>query len=607
MPACPGDDRQQKEADDEGGSPESLMTQFELLKLVVLPQQLDLLLLLTGFEDRLKVCEITPNLGGLKLALELTRTLLGLEGLLGVSTRNLGLDQGVQGNDLTSSHPHGPGELEAFGRGGNRLGAAPEARQRLGLDGEAGDEFGLKIEPPLDLHGDGDPVERLVVAAGGLQGGGETAIGLRESPFVTLGLTQRQGFEVDLDGLFMIVLKMLDVTDVGENVGNAVGLSELGLDHPRALKELQRLVVVAQVHVRDADVVEQDGFSVPVTGALPHLESARAGFDGIAVVALLKLGGGDDVEQSPRSIGLVPDSGLFERLAAHRHTPIEVAEVKARTRLIGETSSLEIDQAGPFRQIGCFAQFDSRLVEPVVRQQGSTDAAPNLGLESRTSRSLELEESLVSELDELGRVALGVEASQPGEPIRGRLDGARWGVRSGFGSNGSSGRDKDDEDRQHGTRPSIGPLQPNTALAVVRSGHGTSHRSLQDRVYRRRSFVSREASAPDTPGVASDGAERNLSSLFRCRLKPRTGGAMTIDPKLLEILVCPVDKTPLEVVDLPAEIRARLVDKYREQFKDEDPVVEIGLASPAGRIYPVVSGIPVMLVDEALSREEIES
>jgi uncharacterized protein YbaR (Trm112 family) len=81
---------------------------------------------------------------------------------------------------------------------------------------------------------------------------------------------------------------------------------------------------------------------------------------------------------------------------------------------------------------------------------------------------------------------------------------------------------------------------------------------------------------------------------------------MAIDPKLLEILVCPVDKTPLEVVDLPDEIRARLVEKYREQFKNEDPVVEIGLASPAGRVYPVVSGIPVMLVDEALSRREIE-
>jgi len=81
---------------------------------------------------------------------------------------------------------------------------------------------------------------------------------------------------------------------------------------------------------------------------------------------------------------------------------------------------------------------------------------------------------------------------------------------------------------------------------------------------------------------------------------------MAIDPKLLEILVCPVDKTPLEVVELPDEVRARLVDKYREQFKDENPVVEIGLASAAGRVYPVVSGIPVMLADEALNRAEIE-
>jgi len=80
---------------------------------------------------------------------------------------------------------------------------------------------------------------------------------------------------------------------------------------------------------------------------------------------------------------------------------------------------------------------------------------------------------------------------------------------------------------------------------------------------------------------------------------------MAIDPKLLEILVCPVDKTPLEVVELPEATRAALVAKYREQFGDEEPVVEIGLVSPAGRVYPVVSGIPVMLTDEALSREEI--
>ena len=81
---------------------------------------------------------------------------------------------------------------------------------------------------------------------------------------------------------------------------------------------------------------------------------------------------------------------------------------------------------------------------------------------------------------------------------------------------------------------------------------------------------------------------------------------MAVDPKLLEILVCPVDKTPLEVVELPEAVCQRLVEKYRDQFKDEEPVVEVGLASPAGRVYPVVSGIPVMLVEDAFSRDEIQ-
>jgi uncharacterized protein YbaR (Trm112 family) len=81
---------------------------------------------------------------------------------------------------------------------------------------------------------------------------------------------------------------------------------------------------------------------------------------------------------------------------------------------------------------------------------------------------------------------------------------------------------------------------------------------------------------------------------------------MALDPKLLEILVCPVDKTPLEVIELPPAVAKRLVARYREQFKDEEPVVEIGLKSPAGRVYPVVSDIPVMLPEEALSMQEVE-
>ena len=76
---------------------------------------------------------------------------------------------------------------------------------------------------------------------------------------------------------------------------------------------------------------------------------------------------------------------------------------------------------------------------------------------------------------------------------------------------------------------------------------------------------------------------------------------MAVDPELLEILVCPKTKGPLERVALPADVRRQLVDRYREKFRDEEPVVEEGLFSPqASLVYPIVSDIPVMLIDEAL-------
>jgi uncharacterized protein len=60
-----------------------------------------------------------------------------------------------------------------------------------------------------------------------------------------------------------------------------------------------------------------------------------------------------------------------------------------------------------------------------------------------------------------------------------------------------------------------------------------------------------------------------------------------MDPKLLDILVCPVTKGPL-LYDKPAQ---------------ELIAIESGLA------YPIRDGIPVMLEDEArrLSADEIES
>jgi len=76
---------------------------------------------------------------------------------------------------------------------------------------------------------------------------------------------------------------------------------------------------------------------------------------------------------------------------------------------------------------------------------------------------------------------------------------------------------------------------------------------------------------------------------------------MAIDSELLEILVCPKTKGELELIPLPEAVREQLIEKYREHFRDEEPVVEEGLYSPDSQlVYPIVSDIPIMLVEEAL-------
>lgn len=82
---------------------------------------------------------------------------------------------------------------------------------------------------------------------------------------------------------------------------------------------------------------------------------------------------------------------------------------------------------------------------------------------------------------------------------------------------------------------------------------------------------------------------------------------MALDPELLEILVCPKSHGELELVALPPAVRSRLVEKYREHFRDEEPEVEQGLlCADSQLVYPVVSDIPIMLEDEALSASVLE-
>ena len=62
-------------------------------------------------------------------------------------------------------------------------------------------------------------------------------------------------------------------------------------------------------------------------------------------------------------------------------------------------------------------------------------------------------------------------------------------------------------------------------------------------------------------------------------------GSFAIDPKLLEILVCPLTKAPL-----------RYDRAAQELISDE-----------AGLAYPIRDGIPIMLVDEARPLSEDET
>ena len=78
---------------------------------------------------------------------------------------------------------------------------------------------------------------------------------------------------------------------------------------------------------------------------------------------------------------------------------------------------------------------------------------------------------------------------------------------------------------------------------------------------------------------------------------------MAIDAELLEILACPICKEEVKPVTLSESRRTSVRDKYREKFRGEEPVVEQGLRCvKCGRIYPIVSDIPVMLIDEAFEQ-----
>ena len=85
---------------------------------------------------------------------------------------------------------------------------------------------------------------------------------------------------------------------------------------------------------------------------------------------------------------------------------------------------------------------------------------------------------------------------------------------------------------------------------------------------------------------------------------------MAVDPELLDILACPAcdARPPVSLCTLKGSVAKEVVEKYRESLKDEEPVVTQGLScASCGRVYPIVSDIPVMLVEEALPADAREA
>jgi len=85
---------------------------------------------------------------------------------------------------------------------------------------------------------------------------------------------------------------------------------------------------------------------------------------------------------------------------------------------------------------------------------------------------------------------------------------------------------------------------------------------------------------------------------------------MSIDKHLLEILVCPVTKTPVKVLTKDKlAILNREVDKGEVTYVDGSPVegpLDEALITEDGRtLYRVSDGIPVMLEEQGISAKQV--
>ncbi len=85
---------------------------------------------------------------------------------------------------------------------------------------------------------------------------------------------------------------------------------------------------------------------------------------------------------------------------------------------------------------------------------------------------------------------------------------------------------------------------------------------------------------------------------------------MSIDKGLLEILCCPVTKTPVKPLGKDKlDILNRAIEeggiKHRDGSVVETPLEE-GLITQDGKtVYPVSDGIPIMLEDQGIAADQV--
>lgn len=83
-----------------------------------------------------------------------------------------------------------------------------------------------------------------------------------------------------------------------------------------------------------------------------------------------------------------------------------------------------------------------------------------------------------------------------------------------------------------------------------------------------------------------------------------------VDPELLEILVCPENKTPVALADddLMAKINAAIEAGTLKNRGGElvDAKIDGGLVrEDRAYVYPIRDDIPIMLIDEAIALESL--